>query len=143
MFIVVVGVTVYIRKRKNLKYWKFLRNVTNNFSEKNILGRGGFGTAYKGELLDGTKMTVKRMKPGAVRHCHLVALLDGNARLLVYEYMPQGSLIEHPFNWKEGGLKPLQWSQRLGIAMDVARGLDYLHGLAHQSFIQNRNLIHS
>ncbi|KAJ4710137.1 putative Receptor protein kinase [Melia azedarach] len=134
-----------------------LRNVTNNFSEENILGRGGFGTVYKGELHDGTKIAVKRMESGVVsekglaefkseiavltkvRHRHLVALLgyclDGNERLLVYEYMPQGTLSRHLFNWKEEGLKPLEWTRRLTIALDVARGVEYLHGLAHQSFI--------
>ncbi|MFS8029453.1 putative protein kinase RLK-Pelle-LRR-IX family [Helianthus anomalus] len=88
-----------------------LRNVTNNFSQDNILGKSGFGTVYKGELHDGTKIAVKRMESGVmsekgldefkseiavltkVRHRHLVALLgyclDGNERLLVYEYMPR------------------------------------------------------
>ncbi|PIN02859.1 Serine/threonine protein kinase [Handroanthus impetiginosus] len=134
-----------------------LRNVTNNFSEQNILGRGGFGTVYKGELHDGTKIAVKRMESGVmsekgldefkseiavltkVRHRHLVALLgyclDGNERLLVYEYMPQGTLSRFLFNWKEEGLKPLEWTKRLTIALDVARGVEYLHGLAQQSFI--------
>ncbi|KAM5558113.1 receptor protein kinase TMK1 [Rosa sericea] len=134
-----------------------LRNVTNNFSEENILGRGGFGTVYKGELHDGTKIAVKRMEAGViagkglaefkseiavltkVRHRHLVALLgyclDGNERLLVYEYMPQGTLSRFIFNWPEEGLKPLEWTKRLTIALDVARGVEYLHGLAHQSFI--------
>ncbi|KAL3824262.1 hypothetical protein ACJIZ3_020291 [Penstemon smallii] len=134
-----------------------LRNVTNNFSEANILGRGGFGTVYKGELHDGTTIAVKRMESGVmsekgldefkseiavltkVRHRHLVALLgyclDGNERLLVYEYMPQGTLSRYLFNWKEEGLKPLEWMKRLIIALDVARGVEYLHGLAHQSFI--------
>ncbi|ONK65326.1 uncharacterized protein A4U43_C07F35970 [Asparagus officinalis] len=134
-----------------------LRNVTNNFSEENVLGRGGFGTVYKGELHDGTKIAVKRMESGImgskgltefkseiavltkVRHRNLVSLLgyclDGNERLLVYEYMPQGTLSRHIFDWKEEGLKPLEWKKRLGIALDVARGVEYLHSLAHQSFI--------
>lgn len=134
-----------------------LKNVTNNFSEDNILGQGGFGTVYKGELHDGTKIAVKRMESGViagkglnefkaeiavltkVRHRHLVSLigycLDGNEKLLVYEYMPQGTLSRHVFNWAEEGLKPLEWTRRLSIALDVARGVEYLHTLAHQSFI--------
>ncbi|BAT81287.1 hypothetical protein LR48_Vigan07g077700 [Vigna angularis] len=134
-----------------------LRNVTGNFSEKNILGQGGFGTVYRGELHDGTRIAVKRMECGAitgkgaaefkseiavltkVRHRHLVALLgyclDGNEKLLVYEYMHQGTLSRHLFNWPEEGLEPLEWNRRLTIALDVARGVEYLHGLAHQSFI--------
>ncbi|KAF2298123.1 hypothetical protein GH714_015299 [Hevea brasiliensis] len=91
-----------------------LRQVTNNFSEENIIGRGGFGVVYRGELHDGTKIAVKRMEStvmgtkgmnefqaeiavlSKVRHRHLVALLgycvNGNERLLVYEYMPRGTL---------------------------------------------------
>ncbi|KAI7741096.1 hypothetical protein M8C21_014905, partial [Ambrosia artemisiifolia] len=113
-----------------------LKTVTNNFAEENILGQGGFGTVYKGELHDGTKIAVKRMECGVitgkgvaefqseiavltkVRHRNLVALLgyclDGNEKLLVYEYMPQGTLSRHLFNWPEE---------------------EYLHGLAQQSFI--------
>ncbi|KAF3642921.1 putative receptor protein kinase TMK1 [Capsicum annuum] len=134
-----------------------LRQVTNNFSEENILGRGGFGVVYKGELHDGTKIAVKRMESGAmgtkgmnefqaeiavltkVRHRHLVALLgscvNGKERLLVYEYMPQGTLSQHLFEWQELGYKPLNWTQRVTIALDVARGVEYLHSLAQQSFI--------
>lgn len=134
-----------------------LRQVTNNFSEENILGRGGFGVVYKGELHDGTKIAVKRMESAAVgtkgmnefqaeiavltkvRHRHLVALLgyciNGNERLLVYEYMPQGTLTQHLFDWRENGLSPLTWKQRVTIALDVARGVEYLHSLAQQSFI--------
>ncbi|CAL5396840.1 unnamed protein product [Camellia sinensis] len=88
---------------------------------------------------DGTKIAVKRMESGVVsdkgldefnsesavltkvRHRHLVSLLgyclDGNERLLVYEYMPQGTLSRHLFHWNEEG------------------GVEYLHALAHQSFI--------
>ncbi|XP_047313798.1 receptor protein kinase TMK1-like [Impatiens glandulifera] len=134
-----------------------LKNVTNNFSKENILGQGGFGTVYKGELHDGTKIAVKRMESGVitgkglsefkseiavltkVRHRNLVALLgyclDGNEKLLVYEYMPQGTLSRHLFSWAVEGIKPLEWTRRLTIALDVARGVEYLHNLAHQSFI--------
>ncbi|KAK7306423.1 hypothetical protein VNO77_44362 [Canavalia gladiata] len=134
-----------------------LRQVTNNFSEDNILGRGGFGVVYKGELHDGTKIAVKRMESVAtgskgmnefqaeiavlskVRHRHLVALLgyciNGNERLLVYEYMPQGTLTQHLFDWGENACAPLTWKQRVAIALDVARGVEYLHSLAQQSFI--------
>ncbi|KAG8062349.1 hypothetical protein GUJ93_ZPchr0003g16815 [Zizania palustris] len=134
-----------------------LRNVTNNFSDENVLGRGGFGTVYKGELHDGTKIAVKRMEAGVmgnkglnefkseiavltkVRHRNLVSLLgyclDGNERILVYEYMPQGTLSQHLFEWEEHNLRPLEWKKRLSIALDVARGVEYLHNLAQQTFI--------
>ncbi|GMH08051.1 hypothetical protein Nepgr_009891 [Nepenthes gracilis] len=134
-----------------------LRQVTNNFSEDNILGKGGFGVVYRGELQDGTKIAVKRMEASAtgtkgmsefqaeiavltkVRHRHLVALLgyciNGNERLLVYEYMPQGTLGQHLFEWSEHGCPPLSWKQRVTIALDVARGVEYLHSLARSSFI--------
>ncbi|OAY66124.1 Receptor protein kinase TMK1 [Ananas comosus] len=135
-----------------------LRNVTNNFSEDNILGRGGFGTVYKGGLDDGTKIAVKRMEGSSatgpkglseftseisvltrLRHRHLVSLLgyclDGSERILVYEYMPRGTLSQHLFNWKSEGLNPLDWKRRLSIGLDVARGVEYLHSLANQSFI--------
>ncbi|THF99038.1 receptor protein kinase TMK1-like [Camellia sinensis] len=134
-----------------------LRKVTNNFAPENELGRGGFGAVYKGELEDGTKIAVKRMEAGVissqgldefraeiavlsmVRHRHLVSLLgysiQGNERLLVYEYMPQGALSRHLFRWENLNLEPLSWTRRLNIALDVARGMEYLHTLAHQSFI--------
>ncbi|KAM0064965.1 putative protein kinase RLK-Pelle-LRR-IX family [Helianthus debilis subsp. tardiflorus] len=134
-----------------------LRETTNNFSEENVLGRGGFGVVYKGILQNGTKIAVKRMDSGVmgtkglkefqaeiavltkVRHRHLVALLgycmNGNERLLVYEYMPQGTLSQHLFEWREHKTNPLSWKQRVSIALDVGRGVEYLHSLAQQSFI--------
>ena len=133
-----------------------LRQVTNNFSEDNIFGRGGFGVVYKGELYDGTKIIVKRMKSVTmssrgmiqfdaeiavltkVRHRHLVALLgyciNDNERHLVFEYMPEGTLTQHLFHWGENGCSPFTWKERITIALDVARGVEYLHSLAQQSF---------
>ncbi|XP_062109251.1 receptor-like kinase TMK4 isoform X2 [Humulus lupulus] len=134
-----------------------LRQVTNNFSEDNILGRGGFGVVYRGESPDGTKIAVKRMDSDAmgfkgmkefqaeisnlteVKHKHLVELLgyciNGSERLLVFEYMPQGTLTQHLFGWHDLGMSPLTWKQRITIALDVARGVEYMHSLAQQSFI--------
>ncbi|KAL5124723.1 Receptor-like kinase TMK2 [Glycine soja] len=134
-----------------------LRNVTKNFARENEVGRGGFGVVYKGELEDGTKIAVKRMESGVitskaldefqseiavlskVRHRHLLSLLgysvEGKERILVYEYMPQGALSMHLFHWKSLQLEPLSWKRRLNIALDVARGMEYLHSLAHQIFI--------
>ncbi|KAF3787612.1 Receptor protein kinase [Nymphaea thermarum] len=134
-----------------------LQQVTNNFCESNVIGRGGFGVVYRGELHDGTKIAVKRMEGAAagnqgmneflaeiavltkVRHRHLVALLgyciEGSERLLVYEYMPQGTLGQHLFEGPEKGFSFLNWKARLTIALDVARGVEYLHSLAQKSFI--------
>ncbi|XP_057782028.1 receptor protein kinase TMK1-like [Salvia miltiorrhiza] len=134
-----------------------LRKVTNNFAQENELGRGGFGVVYKGMLDDGTRVAVKRMVVAAVsnkaldefqseiavlsnvRHRHLVTLVgysaEGDERLLVYEYLPQGALSRHLFRWSKLGLAPLSWTTRLVIALDVARGVEYLHSLAQHSFI--------
>ncbi|XP_020089438.1 receptor protein kinase TMK1-like [Ananas comosus] len=134
-----------------------LRNATKNFAQENVLGRGGFGVVYKGMLHDGTMIAVKRMEASVlsnkaidefqaeiavltkVRHRNLVSILgysiEDAERLLVYEYMPQGALSKHLFRWKQLGLEPLSWKKRLNIALDVARGMEYLHNLAHQCFI--------
>ncbi|KAJ8428478.1 hypothetical protein Cgig2_029931 [Carnegiea gigantea] len=130
---------------------------TNNFSDENILGRGGFGVVYRGILHDGSIVAVKRMDPNLertnamaefqseiavlseVRHRHLLALLgyciDKEERIMVYEFMAQGTLEQHLFECEERGLPPLCWKQRIVIALDVARGVEYLHSLAQQSFI--------
>ncbi|CAO2146326.1 unnamed protein product [Urochloa humidicola] len=133
-----------------------LLKATNSFDEDYILGRGGFGVVFKGTL-NGKMVAVKRCDSGTmgtkglqefmaeidvlrkVRHRHLVALLGycthGNERLLVYEYMSGGTLREHLCDLQQSGYAPLTWTQRMTIALDVARGIEYLHGLAQETFI--------
>ncbi|CAL5427930.1 unnamed protein product [Camellia sinensis] len=99
-----------------------------NLIQKNILGRGGFGTVYKGRLYDGTMIAVKRMESGDTAWMETRGYLFMNTCL-------KGLFSRYLFRWKEEGLKPLEWLKRLTIAVDVARGVEYLHGLADQSFI--------
>ncbi|XP_022742756.1 serine/threonine-protein kinase-like protein CCR1 [Durio zibethinus] len=122
-----------------------LKDATNGFKEFNELGRGSYGFVYKAVLTDGRQVAVKRANAATiihtnnrdfemeleilcnVRHCNIVNLLgycsEMGERLLVYEYMPRGTLHDH----LHGGLSPLSWSLRLKISLQAARGLEYLH----------------
>ncbi|XP_066310725.1 G-type lectin S-receptor-like serine/threonine-protein kinase LECRK1 [Miscanthus floridulus] len=128
--------------------YKELKHATCDFREP--LGRGAFGTVFRGTLLHngGEKaIAVKRLEKvveegevefqrevraiGRTSHRNLVRLLgfchEGANRLLVYEYMSNGSLAERLFKNSAGGGGPPAWGERMGIALDVARGLHYLH----------------
>ncbi|CAL9777577.1 unnamed protein product [Musa acuminata subsp. burmannicoides] len=132
----------------HLKRYSFkeLRVATNNFNSKNILGKGGYGIVYKGCMRDGTIVAVKRLRDyntiGGVQfqtevemislavHRHLLRLCGfcttENERLLVYPYMPNGSVASQLREHVHG--KPaLDWSRRKRIALGTARGLLYLH----------------
>ncbi|CAN6162922.1 unnamed protein product [Urochloa humidicola] len=113
---------------------------TEKFSEKRIVGSGGFGTVYKGELSDGTIVAIKRLDEHAtdfnselqllsLQHCNIIKLLGwcvhGKERLLVYEFMDHGSLDSIIFDTTKGAL--LSWHKRLGIIEGLAEGLVYMH----------------
>ncbi|KAL0644624.1 hypothetical protein Bca4012_042914 [Brassica carinata] len=122
-----------------------LKSATKDFDPANKLGEGGFGSVYKGTLNGGREIAVKVLCVGsrqgkgqfvaeiiaisAVMHRNLVKLygccFEKHHRLLVYEYLPNGSLDYALF----GGDKTLHldWSTRFEICMGVARGLAYLH----------------
>uniref|UniRef100_A0A7N0T080 Protein kinase domain-containing protein n=1 Tax=Kalanchoe fedtschenkoi TaxID=63787 RepID=A0A7N0T080_KALFE len=119
---------------------------TRNFREANYIGAAGFGKVYKGQLETGELVTVKQLDREdcqvhrkfmaecfiliLLRHSNLVTLigycLDGDQRLLVYEYMPKGSLEDHLFDPRPPA-EPISWNARIKIAVDVARGLEFLH----------------
>ncbi|KAL3340701.1 hypothetical protein AABB24_029040 [Solanum stoloniferum] len=126
--------------------FKELALATQNFREANLLGEGGFGSVYKGRLESGLVVAIKQLNLDGLQghqefivevlmlsllhHKNLVNLIgyctDGDQRLLVYEFMPMGSLENHLFDL-EPGKKPLSWSTRLKIASGAAHGLEYLH----------------
>ncbi|GJT07145.1 probable serine/threonine-protein kinase PBL23 [Tanacetum coccineum] len=128
-----------------------LCTATNNFNYNSLIGEGGFGRVYKGHIATkDTDVAVKKLDRNGYQgnreflvealllslldHANLVNLLgyccDGDQRILVYKYMPNGSLEDHLFNWGAGEQKPLEWDIRIKIAAGAARGLEYLHDIA-------------
>ncbi|KAJ6379380.1 hypothetical protein OIU76_016082 [Salix suchowensis] len=124
-----------------------LQVATDTFSNKNILGRGGFGKVYKGRLADGSLVAVKRLKeertPGGelqfqtevemismAVHRNLLRLrgfcMTPTERLLVYPYMANGS-VASCLRERPPSQPPLDWPTRKRIALGSARGLSYLH----------------
>ncbi|KAF5731939.1 BRASSINOSTEROID INSENSITIVE 1-associated receptor kinase 1 [Tripterygium wilfordii] len=124
-----------------------LQVATDAFSNKNILGRGGFGKVYKGRLADGSLVAVKRLKEERTQggelqfqtevemismavHRNLLRLrgfcMTPTERLLVYPYMANGSVASCLRDRPESQ-SPLVWPARKQIALGAARGLAYLH----------------
>lgn len=128
---------------------------TKNFSHENLLGEGGFGRVYKG-LIEKTNnvVAVKQLDRNGfqgnreflvevlilslLHHSNLVNLVgycaDGDQRILVYEYMVNGSLEDHLLDLAPGK-KALDWKTRMKIAEGAARGLEYLHETANPPVI--------
>ncbi|KAF8700464.1 hypothetical protein HU200_034405 [Digitaria exilis] len=122
-----------------------LAAATADFSDDNLLGRGGFGPVYKGKLADGTEIAVKRLAAHSgqgleefkneiqliakLQHTNLVRLVgccvQEEEKLLVYEYMPNRSLNWFIFDRQRGPL--LDWEKRRRIVEGIAQGLLYLH----------------
>ncbi|GLT83110.1 hypothetical protein SLE2022_014190 [Rubroshorea leprosula] len=127
--------------------FKCVAAATNNFSEENKLGQGGFGPVYKGELPTSQQIAVKRLEVAGrsgqgseefkneiiliakLQHRNLVRLLgcciQGEEKLLIYEYMPNKSLDYFLFDQTKQAL--LDWGKRFAIIEGIARGLLYLH----------------
>uniref|UniRef100_A0A5B7AHX4 non-specific serine/threonine protein kinase n=1 Tax=Davidia involucrata TaxID=16924 RepID=A0A5B7AHX4_DAVIN len=127
--------------------WRELQLATDNFSEKNVLGQGGFGKVYKGVLSDNIKVAVKRLtdyeSPGGdaafqrevemisvAVHRNLLRLIGfcttPTERLLVYPFM-QNLSVAYRLRELKPGEPVLDWPTRKRVALGTARGLEYLH----------------
>ncbi|KAD2805120.1 hypothetical protein E3N88_38497 [Mikania micrantha] len=133
-----------------------LKLATRNFRPDSVLGEGGFGSVFKGWIDEqsltaakpgtGTVIAVKRLNQeglqghqewlaeinylGLLNHPNLVKLigycLEDDHRMLVYEFMPRGSLENHLFR-RSSYIQPLSWNLRIKVALGAAKGLAYLH----------------
>ncbi|KAJ3683542.1 hypothetical protein LUZ60_013769 [Juncus effusus] len=160
VFFVTFGLFLVLRKRRMSKLKRVdgsltsfrygdLRYITKNFSE--MIGKGGFGSVFKGILLDSTVVAVKRLEGisqgdkhfraevgtiGTIQHLNLIRLFgfcsENGKQLLVYEYMPMASLDRHLFG---NGPTILTWEIRYQIALGVTRGIVYLHEKCRDSII--------
>ncbi|XP_023741256.1 probable receptor-like protein kinase At1g30570 isoform X1 [Lactuca sativa] len=146
-----------------------IKLATNDFDDVFVIGKGGFGKVYKGKIEigeEGIDVAIKRLNlehssQGATefkaeiemlsqfRHSHIVSLLgyhegsDKREMILVYEYMPNGSLDHHLHKIRANGSNSslLTWIERLNICIGAARGLDYLHtGTSVQSRVIHRDI---
>ncbi|XP_074294393.1 leucine-rich repeat receptor protein kinase HPCA1-like [Silene latifolia] len=139
---------------KGARYFSFkeLQKCTNNFSEDNNIGAGGYGKVYKGTLEDNQIVAIKRSQEGSmqgtkefkneiellsrVHHKNLVKLVgfccEQGEQMLVYEFVSKGTLTES-LSGKNG--IQLDWIRRLMITLGAARGLHYLHELADPPII--------
>ncbi|KAJ9160019.1 hypothetical protein P3X46_025460 [Hevea brasiliensis] len=136
-----------------------LKAATNDFNQNNVLDQGGFGRVYKAWINEqsltaalpetGLAVSVKKLdqngshglqewlteirQQGPLVHPNIVKLigycLENNCRLLVYEYMPNGTLENHLFRFES-----FSWNQRMTIALGAARGLAFLHNKANVIF---------
>ncbi|XP_059640798.1 nodulation receptor kinase [Cornus florida] len=141
-----VGVELTFREARRFEMEE-LSLATQNFSDKSLIGEGKFGEVFKGLLHDGVLVAIKR-RAGApsqefieevrylssIQHRNLVTLLgycqENNQQILVYEYIPNGSVSIHLYGAGQVSREKLEFKHRLPIALGAAKGLAHLHSLS-------------
>ncbi|CAL1404686.1 unnamed protein product [Linum trigynum] len=140
-----------IRRAQTFTYEE-LNKATNGFKDESLVGKGSFSCVYKGVLKNGTVVAVKKAIVSSeqqknskefhteldllsrLNHAHLLNLLgyceEEGERLLVYEFMAHGSLHQHLHGKSKGLREQMDWVRRVTIAVQAARGIEYLHGYA-------------
>ncbi|ONM41523.1 LysM domain receptor-like kinase 3 [Zea mays] len=136
---------------------KVVGDATANFDEKRKIGEGGYGSVYLGFI--GThEIAVKKMRASKskeffaelkalckVHHINVVELIGyaaGDDHLyLVYEYVQNGSLSEHLHDPLLKGHQPLSWTARTQIALDAARGIEYIHDHTKACYVADFGLV--
>ncbi|XP_024962802.1 serine/threonine-protein kinase CDG1-like [Cynara cardunculus var. scolymus] len=152
------GMTTELYIKESMKFsFSEIHLATNYFSDENLLGEGGYGRVYKGQLSDGQIIAAKVRKQASTqgfeefhseiyvlsfaRHRNIVVLLGycckENINILVYEYICNRSLEWHLFDQSANGL---EWHQRHAIAIGTAKGLRFLHEECRSSPIIHRDL---
>ncbi|KAG0474419.1 hypothetical protein HPP92_014105 [Vanilla planifolia] len=149
-----------------LRQYRFsqVEKATDSFSEERLMGSGAFGKVYKGEFDEDKRTLAIKIAHSEsfvsavefkneiellsrVRHKNLVGLvgycIEASQKVLVYEYVSNGSLLEYIVGRER---RPLTWQQRLNIAIGIARGLAYLHqevspGIIHRDVKPSNILI--
>ncbi|KAL6626595.1 hypothetical protein ACP70R_030321 [Stipagrostis hirtigluma subsp. patula] len=131
-----------------------VKKITRRFNS--ILGQGGFGSVYKGELSNGVPVAVKMLENskgegeefinevstiGTIHHANVVRLLgfcsEGSRRALIYEFMPNASLEKYIFSQEPGTChrEQLTPNKMLEIAKGIAKGIEYLHQGCNQRIV--------
>ncbi|XP_076891356.1 lysM domain receptor-like kinase 3 isoform X2 [Bidens hawaiensis] len=145
------GITGFDTERPLIYDFNEIAEATNNFDDARKIGEGGYGSVYFG-ILGEKEVAIKKMRSNKskeflaelkvlckIHHINVVELLgfaSGDDHLyLVYEFISNGSLSEHLHDPLLKGHQPLSWTARAQIALDAAKGIEYIHDHTKERYV--------